>query len=92
MASGCYPLVKMLDDYFVSIGLVRKEGNIVDATFLRANSRPTKHEDKKTDIDAEFGRRGDIRRLRKCLSSTALRGNDNKCWNEAGETYGQRVL
>ena len=68
MASGCYPLVKMLDDYFVSIGLVRKEGNIVDATFLRANSRPTKHEDKKTDIDAEFGRRGDIRRLRKCLS------------------------
>ena len=51
-------LVKMLDDYFVANGLIRKEGNIVDATFLRAGSKPTKNEDKKTDIDAEFGHKG----------------------------------
>lgn len=51
-------LVKLLDDYFVANGLIRKEGNIVDATFLRANSKPTKNEEKKTDIDAEFGHKG----------------------------------
>jgi IS5 family transposase len=51
-------LVKLFDDYFVANGLIRKEGNIVDATFLRANSKPTKDEDKKTDIDAEFGHKG----------------------------------
>jgi IS5 family transposase len=51
-------LVKLLDDYFVANGLIRKEGNLVDATFLRANSKPTKNEDKKTDIDAEFGHKG----------------------------------
>jgi len=51
-------LVKMLDEYFVANGLIRKEGNIVDATFLRANSRPAKDEEKKTDIDAEFGHKG----------------------------------
>ena len=51
-------LVKLFDEYFVSMGLIRKEGNIVDATFMRANSKPTKDEDKKTDIDAEFGHKG----------------------------------
>lgn len=51
-------LVKLLDDYFVANGLIRKEGNLVDATFLRANSKPTKNKDKKTDIDAEFGHKG----------------------------------
>lgn len=51
-------LVKMFDDHFVSMGLIRKEGNIVDATFLKAYSRKTKDEDKKTDIDAEFGHKG----------------------------------
>jgi len=51
-------LIKMLDDYFIKNGLIRKEGNLVDATFLRANSKPTKNEDKKTDIDAEFGHKG----------------------------------
>ena len=35
-------LIKILDDYFVKIGLIRKEGNLVDATFLRANSKPHK--------------------------------------------------
>lgn len=51
-------LIKMLDDYFIKNGLIRKEGNLVDATFLRANSKSTKNEDKKTDIDAEFGHKG----------------------------------
>lgn len=51
-------LVKLFDDYFVAKGLIRKEGNIVDATFMKANSKPTKDEDKKTDIDAEFGHKG----------------------------------
>jgi IS5 family transposase len=51
-------LVKMFDDYCVSKGLIRKEGNIVDATFLRANSKPTKDEEKKTDIDATFSHKG----------------------------------
>jgi IS5 family transposase len=51
-------LVKMLDDYFVKIGLIRKEGNLVDATFLRANSKPHKNKEKNSDIDAEFGHKG----------------------------------
>jgi transposase, IS5 family len=51
-------LVKLFDDYFVSMGLIRKEGSLVDSTFLRANSKPTKNEEKKTDIDAEFGHKG----------------------------------
>lgn len=51
-------LVKMFDNYFIENGLILKEGNIVDATFLRANSKPTKDEEKKTDIDAEFGHKG----------------------------------
>lgn len=51
-------LVKMFDDYCVSRGLIRKEGNIVDATFLKAYSKKTKNEEKKTDIDAEFGHKG----------------------------------
>lgn len=50
--------VKLLDEHFISIGLIRKEGNLVDATFMRANSKPTKDDDKKTDIDAEFGHKG----------------------------------
>jgi len=51
-------LVKILDDYFVKIGLIRKEGNLVDATFLRASSKPHKNKDKNSDIDAQFGHKG----------------------------------
>lgn len=51
-------LVAFFDQYLVSQGLILKEGNVVDATFLRANSKPTKDEEKKTDIDAEFGHKG----------------------------------
>jgi len=52
-------LVKILDDYFVKIGLIRKEGNLVDATFLRANSKPhKKNPDKNSDIDAKYGHKG----------------------------------
>jgi IS5 family transposase len=51
-------LIKLFDAYSIRKGLIKKESNIVDATFLRANSRPTKTEEKKTDIDAEFGYKG----------------------------------
>jgi IS5 family transposase len=52
-------LVKILDDYFVKIGLIRKEGNLIDATFLRANSKPhKKNPDKNSDIDAKYGHKG----------------------------------
>lgn len=52
-------LVKILDDYFVKIGLIRKEGNLVDATFMRANSKPhKKNPDKNSDIDAKYGHKG----------------------------------
>lgn len=53
-------ILKMIDDYLVSKGLIRKEGNIVDSTFLRANSKPKSKEkaEEKTDIDAEFGHKG----------------------------------
>jgi transposase, IS5 family len=53
-------ILKMIDDYLVSKGLIRKEGNIVDSTFLRANSKPKKKEkaEEKTDIDAEYGHKG----------------------------------
>jgi IS5 family transposase len=51
-------LVKMLDDYFIKIGLIRKEGNLVDATFLRANSKHHKNKDLNSDIDAELGHKG----------------------------------
>ena len=33
-------LIAVLDKYFNEIGLIKKEGNIVDATFMRANSKP----------------------------------------------------
>ena len=51
-------LVAFFDNYLVDKGVILKEENVVDATFLRANSKPTKDEEKKTDIDAEFGHKG----------------------------------
>jgi len=51
-------LVSFIDSYFVENGIILKEGNIIDATFIRANSKKTKDENKKTDIDAEFGHKG----------------------------------
>lgn len=51
-------LINLFDKHFAELGLILKEGNIVDATFLRANSKPTKTAEKKSDIDAEFGHKG----------------------------------
>jgi IS5 family transposase len=51
-------LVALMDTYFVETGLILKEGNLIDATFLRANAKKTKDKDKKTDLDAEFGHKG----------------------------------
>lgn len=51
-------LIVFMDSYFVSNGIILKEGNIIDATFIKANSKKTKDEDKKTDLDAEFGHKG----------------------------------
>ncbi len=47
-----------LDVFFKEKGLLLKEGNVVDATFIRANSRPRKDSEKNSDIDAEQGHKG----------------------------------
>jgi IS5 family transposase len=47
-----------LDDFFKEKGLLLKEGNVVDATFIRANSRPHKEPEKNSDIDADHGHKG----------------------------------
>lgn len=47
-----------LDDFFREKGLLLKEGNVVDATFIRANSRPHKDPEKNSDLDAEYGHKG----------------------------------
>lgn len=47
-----------LDGFFKEKGLLLKEGNVVDATFIQANSRPHKNPEKNSDIDAEHGHKG----------------------------------
>src|SRR5262249_53890619 len=47
-----------LDDYFKEKGLFLKEGNMVEDTFIRANSKPQKDPDENSDLDAEFGHKG----------------------------------
>lgn len=47
-----------LDVFFKEKGLLLKEGNVVDATFIQANSRPHKDPEKNSDIDAEHGHKG----------------------------------
>lgn len=51
-------LLAEMDRYFQEKKLILKEGNLVDATFLKANARKTKDEEEKTDLDAEFGHKG----------------------------------
>lgn len=51
-------LIKVLDKYFKQIGLITREGNIIDATFLRANSKPHIDPNKNSDIDAGLGHKG----------------------------------
>lgn len=47
-----------LDTFFKTKGLLLKEGNMVDATFIQANSRPRKNQDEQSDIDADHGHKG----------------------------------
>jgi IS5 family transposase len=51
-------LLRHLDDFFKQKGLLLKEGNMVDASFIEANSRPRKHPDDQSDIDADHGHKG----------------------------------
>lgn len=51
-------LVEYLDKCCVENGLIKKEGTLVDATFIKANCRPHKDKDKNSDIDAEWGHKG----------------------------------
>lgn len=51
-------LVKYFDECCVDNGLIKKEGSLIDATFIKANSKPHRDEELKSDIDAEFGYKG----------------------------------
>jgi transposase, IS5 family len=51
-------LVTTLDQFFKDQGLLLKEGNMVDATFIKANSRPHKDASKNSDQDADHGHKG----------------------------------
>lgn len=51
-------MLARLDDFFKEEGLLLKEGNVVDATFIRANSRPHQDSEKNSDIDADHGHKG----------------------------------
>lgn len=51
-------LIKRLDAFFKGKGLLLKEGNMVDATFIEANCRPRKDPDQQSDIDADHGHKG----------------------------------
>ena len=51
-------LMKVLDKYFKQIGLITREGNLVDATFLQANSKSHANPNKNSDVDAQFGHKG----------------------------------
>lgn len=51
-------LVEYLDKCCVENGLIKKEGTLVDATFIKANCRPHTDKEKNSDIDAEWGHKG----------------------------------
>lgn len=51
-------LMEKLDAFFKSRGLLLKEGNMVDASFIQANSQPGKSPEEQSDIDAEWGHKG----------------------------------
>jgi len=51
-------LVEYLNKCCVENGLIKKEGTLVDATFIKANSRPHTDKNKNSDIDAEWGHKG----------------------------------
>jgi len=51
-------LLARLDRFFKEKGLLLKEGNMVDATFIEANSRPRKDPENQSDVDADHGHKG----------------------------------
>lgn len=51
-------LISALDKFFQNAGLITKEGNLIDATFLRANSKPHIDPNKNSDADASLGHKG----------------------------------
>ena len=51
-------LIEYLDKCCVENGLIKKEGTLIDATFIKANCRPHTDKDKNSDIDAEWGHKG----------------------------------
>ena len=51
-------LMARLDTFFKEQGLLLKEGNMVDASFIQANSKPKKDIEKQSDLDAEWGHKG----------------------------------
>jgi IS5 family transposase len=51
-------LLGRLDTFFKEKGLLLKEGSMVDATFIEANSRPRKDPENQSDVDADHGHKG----------------------------------
>lgn len=51
-------ILAKLDAFFKNKGLLLKEGNVVDATFIQANSKPHKNAENNSDLDAEHGHKG----------------------------------
>ena len=47
-----------LDTFFKEQGLLLKAGHRVDASSIKANSKPKKNADKQSDCDAEWGHKG----------------------------------
>jgi transposase, IS5 family len=51
-------LIDTLDDFFNEQGILLTEGNLVDASFIRANCRPKKDPEAQSDLDADHGHKG----------------------------------
>lgn len=51
-------VLSKLDDFLKEKGLFLKAGNMIDATFIQANSRPHKNPEKNSDPDADHGHKG----------------------------------
>lgn len=51
-------VLSKLDEFFKEKGLFLKQGNVIDATFIQANSKPRKNRQEQSDQDAEHGHKG----------------------------------
>jgi IS5 family transposase len=81
-------LMQELDRFFKGKGILLKEGNLVDASFIQANSRPRKDPDDQSDVDAEYGHKGfgysatvNVDRqtkLIRCVNTTSERPHDSQ--------------